>query len=172
MQGFCLHSLYSQLATQSRNIGLSISSMAIMDIEPPGILMLEPTPIPEAGQGYPDPMVIDQSKWINYSCSDRSSGSKRIDVNISAGTIPDGLVLKIEAGSYAGNGDGILGTTTGEKTLSYSSQTLIDNIVRGYTGNGTGNGHLLTYKLEVGQFEELSVTSSASVTIQFTITDN
>lgn len=162
----------AQLDSQSKNVGVSIGAIALMDIESSGSVSLSVNALSEAGMGLGEVVDSDQTLWINYSCSDHSSGSKRIDANISAGTIPSGLQLHLTAGSYSGSGDGVLGNSTGAKILSGTSQTIIDGIVRGYTGNGTGNGHQLNYELKIDQFGDLSVTSSAVITVQFTIIDN
>ncbi|WP_236978679.1 hypothetical protein [Membranihabitans maritimus] len=160
------------LVSQSKNIGVSIGDIAIMDIEPSGEIQLATSSISEAGLGFSQPLAEDQSKWINYSCSDRSGNTKRIDVNVTAGSIPDGLILKLTAANYLRSGDGVLGISTGEKVLTSAPQVILDNIVRGYTGSGAGNGHRLTYTLEVDEFGDLSESSAAVVTVHFTITDN
>lgn len=162
----------AQLVTQSKIAGVSIGSVAIMDIEPQGDISLEITAPQEAGASYANPAAADQSKWINYSCSDLGVSSRRIDIAIVSGSVPPGFILKATAGAYTGNGDGILGHSAGTVNLSLTPQTIIDNIVRGYTGNGSGNGHQISFEVVTDDFADIHITSGSSVTIQYTLTDN
>ncbi|MBN1822326.1 MAG: hypothetical protein JW833_16515, partial [Prolixibacteraceae bacterium] len=59
-------------------------------------------------------------------------------------------------------------------TLSSSSQEVITGIGSSYTGNGSGNGHNLTYALELtsnDDYDEL-VQGNTSITVTYTLTDD
>jgi hypothetical protein len=63
--------------------------------------------------------------------------------------------------------------------LSAADQTIISGIGSAYTGNGTNNGHNLTYALVAGSgpggvanYADLLATATTSATVTYTISDN
>jgi hypothetical protein len=142
-----------------------------MDIEPNNnLIQLSITAPVEAGlaaQGN-----TDNTKWLNYTCCLKSSDADRfITVSIGSGIVPVGLRLSLTASSYSGSGAGTLGTSSGTLTLSTTDQTLISGIRGAYTGNGTGNGHRLTYQLEITNYSQLNFDNSTTIQIVYTIVD-
>jgi hypothetical protein len=71
-----------------------------------------------------------------------------------------------------GSGQGQLGNSMGEVLLSTGSQKIITGIRGSHTGVGTGNGHQLTYSLEVSNPENVGQISSGPLTITYTLTDD
>ena len=111
----------------------------------------------------------DNSKWLNYTILQRPpEPTFSISVQISSGTIPDGMELKVIAGPYIGQRGGQPGTSSGQIVLSGTPQTIIYNIGTCSTGAGINVGHQLTYSLIITNFSQLSATS-ASVNILYTI---
>ncbi|MCK4518457.1 hypothetical protein KAT92_06775, partial [Candidatus Babeliales bacterium] len=65
--------------------------------------------------GSPVSNVSDNSKWLNYTISHTPpEPTFSITVEISSGTVSDGMELRIEAGTYTGSGEEQPGTPTGQ----------------------------------------------------------
>ncbi len=113
--------------------------------------------------------VYNDSKWLNYSIVlTPPEPAFSISVEISSGTIPDGMELRLVAGACTSSGGGQPGTPTGVITLSNQPQTLISNIGTCNTGAGVNFGHQLTYSFVITNFSQLSATS-APINLLFTI---
>lgn len=101
--------------------------------------------------------------------------SRRVTAAITSGTVPGGMVLKVTAGAAAGSGDGTLGGTAGVVTLDGTAQNVVTAIGSCYTGDGTTNGHQLTYALELdagGNYADLDINDATTLEITYTLTDN
>jgi hypothetical protein len=143
-----------------------------MDIEPNATdINLTISAPAEAGSSMTLP--TNNTKWVNYTCAlSPSATNKTIRAQITSGTLPPGVSLKLQAGAYSGGaGGGTTGTSAGLKTLSTSAQAIITGIGRSFTGNGSGKGHQLTYSLVVANQALLDFNSNGTVTITFTISD-
>ncbi len=161
----------TNLFAQTSPVTINIPEVTVVDIEPsnsPISLNLE---IPSESGTSLSNSVEDQSKWINYTCalSDNSS-TRNIYMQISSGTIPSGLSLNLTIGSAVG-GAGNLGNSSGTIELSNQPKLIISGIGRGYTGNGAGAGHPLTYKLNIKDYGLLDADQSSSVQVMITITE-
>jgi hypothetical protein len=165
---------FAQVDTDQHGIIFTIPEISILDIEPnntPIILTFDQpndagNPVTSTTNG------TNNTKWLNYSCSlSPSSTNKIVTVQITGGTVPTGLTLKLQAGNYTGIGQGTLGTPSGQLTLNNSVQTLISGIGASYTGTGINNGHQLTYSLSIDQYNLLDFNASATIEITYTITD-
>ncbi|MBO6517862.1 MAG: hypothetical protein JJ975_15055, partial [Bacteroidia bacterium] len=95
---------------------------------------------------------------------------------ISNNSVPGGMLLKVTAQSDAGNGDGKMGTSAGQITLTSSDQTVVNGIGSCYTGDGANNGHNLTYSLELdptaGSYADIDFDEDVTLTITYTISNN
>jgi len=95
---------------------------------------------------------------------------------ISSNDVPDGMLLKVTAAKDAGNGDGKKGSTAGQIILNSSDQTVVSGIGSCYTGDGSNNGHNLTYSLELdtkkGSYEKIDFDQDVVLTITYTISNN
>jgi len=90
----------------------------------------------------------------------------------TAGTVPAGLQLTVQAGSFSGSGVGTFGTSAGVITLTGTAQNLLTGIGSAYTGNGPSNGHNLTYTLsQVGSYAALDFDNSNTLTVTYTLSD-
>ena len=157
----------------SHDISISIPDLALLDLEGGTSITLSPALPSEAGDPFSFTGATDNSTWVNYSSIVPTGKARRVTAAITSGSVPAGLALKVTAGSYSGSGKGTLGTSAGQVTLSSTAQDIITGIGSCYTGNGTSNGHNLTYALDLTSVDDYSQLeqTSATVTVTYTITD-
>jgi len=168
----CNAALFSQIERYS-DVDITIPEVALMDIEPnTGSITLSVNAPTEAGS--PPSGSSNTSKWINYtSAIAPTTSSRSIQAEISNGSVPSGLVLRVEPSADAGGGGGSMGSSAGTVTLSGSPRNIITGIQGCYTGNGSGNGHRLRYTLRITDYGQLNNSDSGgTVEITFTIIDN
>lgn len=157
---------------------LDMRPIALLDLESGGananftFNVAAPT---EAGEGFiGNPLASNNNTWLNYSCAVRNVISRKVQVRISSGTVPSGFELTLQVGAASGSGGGTLGTATSSTIiLSGVGQDIITGIQGAYTGNGTNNGHLLTYELNytgIGGFGVVFQSSNV-INILYTIMD-
>lgn len=175
--GFLTFAQDSKIA--SHTVQIVIPEVALLDLETSGSSSITVTAVSptEAGNPLDFTTATNSNLWINYSSIVGSSSdpSRTVSANITTGTIPGGVDLKVVAASDAGQGSGTVGTTASALTLSSSAQTLISGIGSAYTGNGTSKGHNLTYTLAAksGDYANIDFDDSpASVTVTYTLSDN
>ncbi len=171
--------LTGQLAfpqTAELDASFSLPEKALMDIEPEGsninfsidLASTEAGDSPEIQEAY-----TNDELWVNYSSSLPISGNARsVTAEIALGALPEGFSLFIQASAYTGTGGGQHGQTAGKVEISGQPNTIITGIGNCFTGDGTGNGHLLTFSLEITNFSEVSSLENSSVVVSYTITDN
>lgn len=162
----------AQSANGSATVTLTLSEIALLDIEPnnsPIALTIDP-PI-EAGNSI-NSTTVNNAKWLNYTSAVATGSSRNIAVQITSGSLPSGVSLSLNASSFAGVGMGTTGVSTGSVTLSGSPQVIISGIGGAYTGNGTNNGHSLNYSLNVANINLLKQEAGSTVTVTFTLIDN
>ena len=158
-------------------VSISIPEVAILDLEGSTNVSLKVEAPTEAGAAIDFSNAADNSIWVNYSSIvGTSETSRSVSVKISNNNVPDGMLLKVTSGSDAGKGDGTLGTSSGQITLTSSDQTVISGIGSGYTGDGTSHGHNLTYALSLdptaGSYEDIDFDQDVTLTITYTISNN
>ncbi len=160
--------------SDDHDVIFTIPEIAILDIEPNNAsITLDVSPPTEAG----DPAIIDakgtnSSKWLNYTSALSTGATNRsVSVQITNGTIPAGLQMKVQAAAYSGSGAGTHGNASGQITLSTTAQTIISGIGRCYTGDGDSNGHRLTYTLGIADYTNLSSTTGATIEVTYTISE-
>ncbi len=83
--------------------------------------------------------------WLNYSSIVNPGTSCYITVNISSGSLPADVSLKVLISEDMGLGSGSTGIPVGEITLSSYPQNIIVDIGSCFTGTGIHKGHQLTY---------------------------
>ena len=159
------------------DVTISIPEVALLDLESATgntnvtLTALAPT---EAGNAITG--ATDDSIWMNYSSVvSTSEPSRDVKAAITAGTLPSGVTLSVEAAEYSGTGGaGTHGTSASAIMLSSTEQNLITGIGSSYTGDGADNGHKLTYSLDIdtAQYGDLSFDSVGALTITYTLTDN
>lgn len=166
---------YAQLDDESINVSFSVPEVALIDIEHIGFGILEFTLLPASETGASPAVQQNNTEelWINYSSAiGKYSPSRSIVAQISDGTLPQGLVLYVQASNYSGTGDGILGFSAGKVVLGNEPRQVITGIGSGYTGNGVGNGHLLNFWVDITDMEEVTTIESTDFTILYTLTDD
>lgn len=162
----------------SHSISVEIPEVALLDLESatPTSIALNPVSPTEAGNALDLSTATDHSIWLNYSSVTGNSGSYRRVNAFIEGTIPGGMTLSVKASSYSGNGNGKTGIPSGKINLSEKPQDVITHIGSCYTGDGTSNGHLLTYSLESGMnktdYETLACEEATTLHVIYTLTDD
>lgn len=136
---------YSQ-STATVGASITLPSIAMIDIEPNNTgIILNMTAPTEAGSQINN-SATNNTKWLNFTSAVTTAQTRRITAQIS-GTMPNGIALRLVTATYAGSGAGTLGSRNSPTILSNTGQTIINNIGGAYTGNGSGNGYNLTFRL-------------------------
>lgn len=154
--------------TGSKNVTLTLPTIALLDVEPTGLINMNFTAPTEAGRSLVNP-TPNTSKWINYTSAITAGGNNRIITASINQTIP-GIDIKLTAASASG-GAGALGTTVGQVVLTTVAKTIISGIGGAYTGNGTSVGHQLTITATPNNYASLSSSNSTSIIIRYTISE-
>ena len=131
----------------------------------------------EAGVAVDFSNATNDDVWINYSSIvGKSENSRVVTAKISTNAVPDGMLLKVTAAKDAGSGDGTMGTSAGEVTLTSSDQKVVTGIGSCYTADGAGNGHNLQYALELdpakGSYAKIDFDQDVKLEITYTISNN
>ncbi len=166
--------LIAQSDSDQHDVTFTIPEIAIIDIEPNNTALTLSLDIPMEAGG---PVTAtsngsDNTRWLNYSsCLSPSASNRNITVQITSGTVPPGIDLKLQAASYSGAGAGTFGTPGGLLILNNTAQTLISGIGAAYTGDGISNGHQLTFSLAIEKYGLLDFDNTAVIEVTYTITD-
>ena len=156
--------------TASHAVSYSVPKVALVDVEGGSSISLALVAPTEAGLGMVT-SATDNSLWLNYSSTTATSATNTISVKADV-ALP-GMDLRVLAGANAGSGAGTAGTPTSIVTLSTSDQLIVNGIGTCYTGNGTSNGHNLTYSLATNDYSLIKYTATPTVvTVTYTITNN
>lgn len=159
----------------SADVSFSIPEVALIDIEPSvnNTINFEVVAPPESGD---EPVVSNSTNedlWLNYTSAQAHVGSGRSISAMLSENVPDGISLYVRASKYSGIGDGVkAGKQTKAKKLTQNPVTIVRNIKNFYTGNGVGNGHQLTFTMEITDIEAINSTSNANFVVTYTLTDN
>lgn len=161
------------------NVIITLPEVALLDLESSSgtTVKLSPKAPNEAGQALDFSGQSNSDIWINYSSivGHKKKPSRDIEVQITSGEVPAGLVLTVVAGNDAGMGDGKMGKPEGPVTLNKNAQKIIGGVGSSYTGNGVSKGHQLTYTLALdeqnGSYAKLDFDESNTLAITYTLTD-
>jgi hypothetical protein len=164
----------NQTASHALRINIpETSSIALAGNSNDGVILNVQAP-EESGHQWSFEHAKDSSIWLNYSVV-KGSGegqSKNVYVKIQDGTVPQGIVLTVQASDATGSGDGDMGTSGSQVQLNNNNQVLINGIGTCYTGKGIGQGCQLIYALQSsGEALDASDLNSQSLTICYTIAD-
>ena len=121
------------------------------------------------GQGVPS--IQAQSSYLQYTSVKGASPDdiRQIDVEIVGGALPSGVQLTV---SPSLNGTGTMGTGSPITLTSGNLHgTLITGIKSAYTGDGPGDGALLTYALNFAT-QNLDAATSGIVTLRYTLSNS
>uniref|UniRef100_UPI0032176F27 hypothetical protein n=1 Tax=uncultured Draconibacterium sp. TaxID=1573823 RepID=UPI0032176F27 len=155
-------------------VNFRIPPIALLDIEP-GInntISFSVSTAIESGESLKIENASNETLWLNYSSAlENNWGSRIIIAQIVGESLPEGITLNVEASQYRGNGEGQLGQPTGKVALSKQPRTILNGVGNCFTGDGIGNGHSLTFSIEVEDYSKISSVGE-SLTILYTISDN
>lgn len=119
--------------------------------------------------GYAISNVSANTLWLNYYLVHiPPEPSYSIAVEISSGTVPAGMELIIEAGTYEGQGGEQSGYPTGQIIVSNEPQIIVNNIGTCNSGLGANLGHQLTYSFVITNYAHISASPS-TVELLYTI---
>ncbi len=125
---------------------------------------------PSFNPGSGKHIITDNSQWLNYTTLVHPADPTfSITVEISSGSIPEGLELQLEASSYVGISKGKPGNPSRKIILSHIPRVLIANIGTCYTGSNRNEGHQLNFSFIVKDYGKLK-SGLSTIYIQYTIT--
>lgn len=90
----------------------------------------------------------EDNTWLNYSSIVLEGTTSYITANISSGTLPADVTLKLVVSEELGYGSGSVGTPIGEIILTNYPQNIIVNIGSCFTGAGLNKGHKINFVWE------------------------
>ncbi len=166
---FLAHATYAQ--TSSMGSSVTLPEIALIDIEPNNSTITLSIDAPTEAGLINTTKQLASAKWINYTSALPVGQTRSIYAQLSYGTVPSGTNLMISAGSASG-GQGTYGSGAGSLNVNSSPKLFISAIGSCYTGNGSGNGHAVGYKLEVTNIANLDFNASTNVGIMFTLIDD
>ncbi len=161
----------------SHSLTVNIAEVALLDIEGGTSVALNPTAPTEAGNPIDFSTATNSALWLNYSSiiGNAPENSRAVTVSV-AGTMPTGALLKVQAAAVAGSGAGTRGSSAGLVTIAATATdyTVITGIGSCYTGNGTNNGHNVTYSLteDAANYGSFNFDTDYTLTITYTLSDN
>lgn len=150
----------------STSFRISINPASIIRVVPSSV-QLALTPLVAGGPVVND--VDNSSYMLVTSIAENSSANKKIQVQITNGSVPTGTTLKLAA-ALCTTGSGNFGRVF-SLTLNNNAQTLVDKFSSCYTGNGPNDGYNLTYRWELNTGTNLNLIpiSSTAVVVTYTI---
>jgi len=166
---------FSQWEEGEINVRFSLPPVALVDIEPDVNNSIHFTVLPasESGASPQIRRTTNQTLWLNYSSAlTNPQNTRSIVAEISGGGLPEGVSLNVEASGHKGRGDGQFGQSAGKVELGNQPRAIITNVGNCFTGDGEGNGHQLTFSIEVADYSEISAADETSFTILYTLSDN
>lgn len=175
-----ISSVFSQESnTKGHQLQITIPEVALISVqnETPSI-KLQGNKITEAGKKVTF-NSSDNSTWINYSSivGSQNESNRFVSIQISEGTVPDGLNLLVKASQDVGKGNGEMGTPIESEQILYKNPIkIVENIGSCYTGVGVNSGHNIKYELvlsdEENAYGNLDFDQSQTISITYTLTDN
>lgn len=155
-------------STATASLSLTLPDIASIAIAPDNsTINLTGTVSPQAGSSII--FASNTTKWINFTSAVASDVTRKITAQITSGSIPSGMTLKLTISPVSGAGAGTRGTNVSTINLSSSAQDIITGIRGSYTGQGSLNGYNLTYELVITDYSLLR-SGTTNLSITFTIT--
>lgn len=153
-------------------INLTLPQIALVDIESASGTAITLTLGNSGEAGMPPAYTgaINNNNWLNYTSAVPVNKTRKITAELTGGALPPGIGLKLNVGAYAGSGQGLRGSATGQISLTNTPAIIITGIGGAYTGEGPGNGHQLTYTLEIVDIEDLTI-GTTNLSVLFTLSD-
>lgn len=149
--------------TASHDITLQVIEVVLIDMNSTALITLSTTAPTNGGE---DPIGdSDNSKLLQYTSLVASGVSRNITASMT-GTPPAGTSLSAQATSVPAG----CGTAGAQITLSSTAANIITGISSCATGINT-NGAEITYTYNIDDISSLIVGASATVTVNYTLTD-
>jgi hypothetical protein len=167
---FLLLAFYSSYAQESAEVSVTLPEVALLDLEPRASEVVLEIKAPTNAGSIISGAESQNSKWLNYSSAVGREKYRDVFIQIEYGNVPAGLRLLVQASECYG-GSGLLGKPIGKIALSSNPQRIINGIGGAYTGNGSKNGHALSYFLEITNVAELDFNTSNKIGVVFTFID-
>lgn len=158
--------------TASVNVSVSLPNVALLNIEPNNSAILLALQSPTVAGAPVTVPSNNAAKWLNFTSAISAGLTRKIMAQITSGSVPSGLRLKLSLSGYSGTGSGALGSSATGLTLNNSAQNIITSIGGAFTGNGTNNGYNLVYGLEISNYSQLRYINSGTLVITYTLLDN
>ncbi len=157
-------------------INISIPEVALIALQSEGedVINFMATAPDIAGQELQLQKSEQPGIWINYTSLVRANHKRKITATVQ-GEIPPGFEIVLKTSEGKGSGKGQLGSPLDEVTLSNIPVDVITGIGTCYTGQGTKNGHLLNYSLELingGDLYNKIYQTESTLQIIYTLTDD
>ncbi|WP_090677589.1 hypothetical protein [Myroides guanonis] len=161
--------------TDSHTIGITIPTVALVDIEPVGFknIVMDFKAPTEAGLALESPDE-NTALWLNYSFIPSDIG-KTASVSVAIDAVNPKFEIKVQAAAASGSSSGgkLGSNASGIITLSATGQNIVTDIGASYTGDGANSGHNLTYSLNTisGSYATLIAIDNPEVTVTYTISE-
>lgn len=154
------------------SVNFSFKPIALIDIEPGtnNCVQFTIAANTESGGEFTVKNVSTEKLWLNYT-SVITSEQRDIKARIESGNLPEGVKLVLTATSYQGGGEGEMGQSTGQISLSAQDKVIISGVGNCYTGDGMNNGHALDFDLVVDDISQLAAVNESIFTIIYTISE-
>jgi len=147
-------------------VTINISGIAVVSLVG-GNLSLSVTSAGTGGQPPQDD--TDNTCYLQYTSCVPIGQSRTLTVAWGAGdSAPAGCVLQLIMTPSGGAGEG---SSSGQRTISGSAQTVVAGLTRCTTGTSATDGANLSYTLSVSDATNLVAGESRSATVTFTLTD-
>lgn len=153
----------AQMDFGMQQLNFNIPSCALIEVLPAAVSQL-----PDNFQTSENQSIEKiLANWINYSAIVPLGGQHRITVSSLGSNLPVGSRILVKASEAMGNCGGKTGKASEPIELNSYPQDIIQSIGSSYTGQGSGNGHLIEYLLlsEEGQ----APPSVQGLTVVYTI---
>ena len=147
-------------------VTINLSGIAVVSLVG-GNLSLSVTSAGTGGQPPQDD--TDNTCYLQYTSCISIGQTRTLNVAWGAGdSAPAGCLMRVTITPSGGAGEG---SSSGQRTISGSAQTVVTGITRCATGTSATDGANLSYTLSVSDATSLVAGESSSATITFTLTD-
>jgi hypothetical protein len=165
------------LVTKTYNFKITINDIKVIRIITPGLsgsISLKLFASEAGASVQTSPNSSDSHSWLQVTSISPAGVTRKIQVSITNGNIPNGTLLKLSAANCT-SGEGPRGsaTTTPFNLLRNTNITLISGIGSCYTGITNSSGYNLTYNFTTDPANLGAIRSFTNniITVTYTITN-
>ena len=158
------------------DLSLKMPEVSLVTVMPVNYTVNLSLGFPEAAGAKPGEAdgSVDDNTWLNYSSSLRRYGAyRKVYVQVTSGSIPNGVNVELEVKNLRVAGRGRWGNRYRKKViLSNKPQVVIHRIGGGCTRRGKSFGHQLIYRLKLDNIDDLAIKEPKTyLTVAYTISD-